>query len=38
VSGRRTRSVRMCMMLELTLLVVIVGSAALMARGFGYMH
>lgn len=38
VNERRTRSVRMCMMLELTLLVVVVGSAALMARGFGYLR
>lgn len=38
VSEQRTRSVRMCMMLELTLLVVVVGCAALMARGFGYLH
>ena len=36
VPQRRTRSVRMCMMLELTLLVVVLAAAALMARGFGY--
>ena len=37
VPQRRTRSVRMCMMLELTAIVVILASAALMARGFGYL-
>jgi len=36
VGEARTRSVRMCMMLELTAIVVILGCAALMARGFGY--
>jgi uncharacterized membrane protein len=30
--------VRMCMMLELTGIVVILSSAALMARGFGYLR
>ena len=38
VDEARTRSVRMCMMLELTGIVVIVACAALMARGFGYLH
>jgi putative membrane protein len=32
----RTRAVRMCLMLELTALLVILLAAALMARGFGY--
>ena len=36
VGEARTRSVRMCMMLELTAIVVILGCAALMARGLGY--
>ena len=36
VSTARTRRVRMCLMLELTLIVVILACAALMARGFGY--
>ena len=35
VDAERTRSVRMCMMLELTGVLVILGCAALMARGFG---
>jgi len=38
VDAERTRSVRMCMMLELTAIVVILGCAALMARGFGYLR
>ena len=38
VGEARTRSVRMCMMLELTAIVVILGCAALMARGFGYLR
>ena len=38
VDAGRTRSVRMCMMLELTAIVVILGCAALMARGFGYLR
>ncbi|TLZ42625.1 MAG: DUF2214 family protein [Gammaproteobacteria bacterium] len=38
VAEARTRSVRMCMMLELTAIVVILGCAALMARGFGYLR
>ena len=36
VSAARTRRVRMCLMLELTLIIVILACAALMARGFGY--
>jgi putative membrane protein len=36
VSTAHTRRVRMCLMLELTLIVVILACAALMARGFGY--
>jgi putative membrane protein len=32
------RRVRMCLMWELTAIVVILPCAALMARGFGYMH
>jgi putative membrane protein len=32
------RRVRMCLMLELTAIVVILPCAALMARGFGYLH
>ena len=36
VSPERGRRVRLCLMLELTLIVVILGCAALMARGFGY--
>jgi putative membrane protein len=36
VSTARTRRVRMCLMLELTLIIVILACAALMARGFGY--
>lgn len=38
VSAERTRRVRLCLMLELTLIVVILACAALMARGFGYMR
>ena len=38
VGEARTRSVRMCMMLELTAILVILGCAALMARGFGYLR
>ena len=37
VSAERTRRVRLCLMLELTLIVVILACAALMARGFGYL-
>jgi putative membrane protein len=36
VSPGRVRRVRLCLMLELTLIVVILGCAALMARGLGY--
>ena len=38
IPADRTRRVRMCLMLELTLLVVIVLGAALMARGLGYLR
>ena len=38
VPEARTRSVRMCLMLELTLLVVVLACAALMARGFGFLR
>jgi putative membrane protein len=38
VPQARTRAVRMCLMLELTALVVILLGAALMARGFGYLR
>ena len=38
VSAERTRRVRLCLMLELTAIVVILACAALMARGFGYMR
>ncbi len=37
LSAERTRRVRMCLMLELTLIVVILACAALMARGIGYL-
>jgi len=33
---RQTRYVRMCLMLELTAILIILLCAALMARGFGY--
>jgi putative membrane protein len=33
-----TRRVRICLMLELTAILVILPCAALMARGFGYLH
>ena len=36
VAPERTRRVRMCLMLELTAIVVILLCAPLMARGFGY--
>ena len=36
LSGERARRVRLCLMLQLTLIVVILACAALMARGFGY--
>lgn len=38
VSAERTRRVRLCLMLELTAIVVILACAPLMARGFGYMR
>jgi putative membrane protein len=38
IPAERTRRVRMCLMLELTLIVVILLGAALMARGFGYLR
>jgi putative membrane protein len=38
VSAARTRRVRLCLMLELSAIVVILGCAALMARGFGFMR
>ncbi len=38
VAEERTRAVRLCMMLELTAIVVILFAAALMARGFGYLR
>ncbi|MBV8496430.1 MAG: DUF2214 family protein [Gammaproteobacteria bacterium] len=36
VPAARVRGVRMCMMLQLTAIVLILACAALMARGFGY--
>lgn len=36
VPAARARAVRMCLMLQLTAIVVILACAALMARGFGY--
>lgn len=36
LSAERTRRVRLCLMLELTAIVVILFGAAMMARGFGY--
>jgi putative membrane protein len=38
LSAARTRRVRMCLMLELTAIVVILACAALMARGLGFMR
>jgi putative membrane protein len=38
IPAGRTRSVRMCLMLELTAILVILFCAALMARGFGYLR
>ncbi|HYL01472.1 MAG TPA: DUF2214 family protein [Steroidobacteraceae bacterium] len=38
VSAGRARRVRLCLMLELTAIVVILACAALMARGFGYLR
>jgi putative membrane protein len=37
IPAARVRYVRMCLMLELTAIVVILLCAALMARGFGYL-
>ena len=36
ISADRTRRVRLCLMLELTAILMILACAALMARGFGY--
>ena len=38
ISPERVRRVRLCLMLELTLILVILLCAALMARGFGYLR
>jgi len=38
VPARQVRQVRLCLMLELTAILVIIACAALMARGFGYLH
>jgi putative membrane protein len=38
IAAERTRRVRMCLMLELTAIVVILLCAALMARGLGYLR
>ena len=38
ISDKTSKRVRMCLMLELTAIVVILPCAALMARGFGYIH
>jgi putative membrane protein len=38
VPARRLRAVRMCLMLQLTAILVILACAALMARGFGYLR
>lgn len=38
VSAERTRRVRLCLMLELTAIVVILACAALLARGLGFMR
>lgn len=38
ISTATSRRVRMCLMLELTAILVILPCAALMARGFGLMH
>jgi putative membrane protein len=38
VSAARSRRVRLCLMLELSAIVVILGCAALLARGFGFMR
>jgi putative membrane protein len=38
ISADRSRRVRLCLMLELTAILVILLCAALMARGFGYLR
>ena len=38
VSVEQTRLIRLCLMLELTAIVIILPCAALMARGFGYLR
>ena len=38
VSAERASRVRLCLMLELTAIVVMLACAALMARGFGYLR
>jgi putative membrane protein len=38
ISADRSRRVRLCLMLELTAILVILLCAPLMARGFGYLH
>jgi putative membrane protein len=38
VPAARARAVRLCLMLQLTAIVVILACAALMARGFGYLR
>jgi len=38
ISAERTQRVRLCLMLQLTAIVVILLCAALMARGFGYLR
>jgi putative membrane protein len=38
IPAPRTRAIRLCLMLELTAIVVILLCAALMARGFGYLR
>ena len=38
IAAARTRRVRLCLMLELTAIVVILLCAAFMARGFGYLR
>jgi putative membrane protein len=38
ISAQRTQRVRLCLMLELTAIVVILLCAAMMARGFGYLR
>ena len=38
IAAARTQRVRLCLMLELTAIVVILLCAAFMARGFGYLR